>query len=146
MTRQVELMTIGYQGRTIGGLLGALDGADVELLIDIRTKPLSRKPGFSKSVLARQLEAHGIDYMHLPELGMPSHLLAIKESLRDNTPILDEYRSLLPELQDAIDFLCQVAFQQRACLLCFEANVNQCHRGVVAEHLVKERCLSIRHL
>jgi hypothetical protein len=33
--------------------------------------PLSRKPGFSKSALQANLEAHGIAYVHLKGLGDP---------------------------------------------------------------------------
>jgi hypothetical protein len=40
-------------------------------LIDVRDVPLSRKPGFSKSALQANLEAHGIAYVHLKGLGDP---------------------------------------------------------------------------
>src|SRR5436309_14693651 len=43
-----ELLTIGYEGTTIGAVLDTLSAAGVGLLIDVRALPRSRKPGFSK--------------------------------------------------------------------------------------------------
>lgn len=142
----IVVHTIGYQGRSRDGLLTALRSADIDILIDIRSKATSRKPGFSKKVLQLALEAHGIQYHHAPELGMPLDLLALRPQLSDNTSILEIYRTQMPTRHDAIDHLCQEAASRRICLLCFESDVSQCHRSVVADHLREERHLTIRHL
>ena len=52
-------------------LIAALQAAGVEQVIDVRAVPLSRKPGFSKNVLAAGLKEAGIDYVHLKALGTP---------------------------------------------------------------------------
>ena len=39
------LLTIGYEGCTIGGVLATLKEARVGLLIDVRAVAASRKPG-----------------------------------------------------------------------------------------------------
>ena len=51
-----ELLTIGYEGCTIAGVLAELRAARVGLLIDVRAVPQSRKPGFSKRQLAAGLD------------------------------------------------------------------------------------------
>ena len=41
--------TIGYEGRELEEFVARLREQQVEVLIDIREKPASRKPGFSKT-------------------------------------------------------------------------------------------------
>ncbi|MBN8905759.1 MAG: DUF488 domain-containing protein, partial [Rhodospirillales bacterium] len=65
------MLTIGYEGATIDGVVGALRAAGTELLIDVRAVPQSRKPGFSKRQLAAGLDEAGIRYLHLVGLGTP---------------------------------------------------------------------------
>ncbi|MBN8897184.1 MAG: DUF488 domain-containing protein, partial [Rhodospirillales bacterium] len=50
------ILTIGYEGCTIDGVVAALRDAGTELLIDVRAVPQSRKPGFSKRQLAAGLD------------------------------------------------------------------------------------------
>jgi uncharacterized protein (DUF488 family) len=70
MTQPV-LHTIGYEGISIGDFLATLELVGIDLVIDVRCVPLSRKPGFSKSILARWLASRDIQYLHLKELGDP---------------------------------------------------------------------------
>src|SRR3954462_12290991 len=57
-----RIFTIGYEGATQDEVVAALQQAGVSLVIDVRAVPLSRKPGFSKNVLAAGLKDAGIDY------------------------------------------------------------------------------------
>jgi uncharacterized protein (DUF488 family) len=68
---QRSFYTIGYQSSRVEDFLAALHLARVEMLIDVRDVPLSRKRGFSKTALATFLEKHGIAYAHLKGLGDP---------------------------------------------------------------------------
>ena len=47
--RPKAICTIGYEGGTVPGFISALKDADVELVLDIRAAPVSRKKGFSKN-------------------------------------------------------------------------------------------------
>jgi uncharacterized protein (DUF488 family) len=47
--RPKAICTIGYEGGTVAGFIRALKGAGVELVLDIRAAPVSRKKGFSKN-------------------------------------------------------------------------------------------------
>jgi uncharacterized protein (DUF488 family) len=142
----LSVWTIGYQGRTIGDFLAVLTGAGVELLVDIRSKPVSRKPGFSRTTLERHLAGHGIEYLHLGALGMPLDLLAQSRSLRDKTPLLVAYRERIGTQQAAIDELYGLLGRQRTCLLCFEADLRQCHRLIMAERLHAQWNVEAHHL
>ncbi len=72
---RTDFYTIGYQGRDIEGFVGALLAAGVVTLVDIRFNPVSQyKPAFSRKNLARALAAVGIEYLHMRDLGVPSHV------------------------------------------------------------------------
>jgi uncharacterized protein (DUF488 family) len=58
------ICTIGYEGGTIDAFIRTLRQAKVELVLDIRAAPLSRK-------LATHLSEAGIGYRHLRGCGTP---------------------------------------------------------------------------
>ena len=64
-------MSVGYEGRTVEDLVQRLLAENVQVLVDVRLTPLSRKPGLSKTRLARALKAVGISYVHHRALGNP---------------------------------------------------------------------------
>ena len=68
----MKLFTIGYQAATQGEVIGRLKTAGVEVLVDVRAVAASRRPGFSKNLLAAGLADAGIDYVHLRALGTPA--------------------------------------------------------------------------
>jgi uncharacterized protein (DUF488 family) len=51
------LYSIGYSGLSPQELKRMLDRLGVDVLVDVRAKPMSRKPGFSKKALQTQLGA-----------------------------------------------------------------------------------------
>ncbi|NWM00773.1 DUF488 domain-containing protein, partial [Klebsiella pneumoniae] len=67
----MRVFTIGYEATTMDAFIAALRAAGVERVIDVRAVPLSRRPGFSKNILAASLKAAGIDYVLLKNLGTP---------------------------------------------------------------------------
>jgi len=67
----MKIFTIGYEGATMDAFLATLREAGVEQVIDVRALPLSRRPGFSKNILAATLKDSGIGYIHLKALGTP---------------------------------------------------------------------------
>ena len=65
------LRTVGYEAATFPQVRDALLASGVRLLLDVRALPASRKPGFSKRLLAAGLADAGIGYVHLQQLGTP---------------------------------------------------------------------------
>jgi hypothetical protein len=133
----VALSTIGYEGRTLESYLNELLRAGVTLLCDVRRNPISRKYGFSKSVLARGCEGVGIRYEHFPELGIASEQRRSLETQADYDALFDEYkRQCLPCQQPALERICDwVQSGERVALTCYERLPQQCHRRCVAEAL-----------
>ena len=65
------LFTIGYQQALPGDVIATLAAAGVKTLLDVRDRPISRRPGFSKRQLAAAIEEAGMRYVHLAALGTP---------------------------------------------------------------------------
>ncbi|HUB47097.1 MAG TPA: DUF488 domain-containing protein [Acetobacteraceae bacterium] len=145
--RQPELLTIGYEGCTIQDVLGALVAADVELLIDVRAMPRSRKPGFSKRQLAAGLDERGIPYLHLQGLGTPK---AGRDAVRAGHPEIMEtiFREHMTSDRAQADLARArlLAQEKRVCLLCFEQDPGCCHRSIVAAMMAQESGQQIKNL
>lgn len=141
------ILTIGYEGATIDGVVGALRAAGTELLIDVRAVPQLRKPGFSKRQLAAGLDEAGIRYLHLVGLGTPK---PGRDAARAGRPDRMEaiFREHMTSDRAQAD-LAQargLARDARVCLLCFEQDPAQCHRRLVAEMVQAETGQEIVHL
>src|SRR5579859_4710607 len=65
------LFTIGYEKARLADLVATLTASGVATVIDVRDRPISRRPGFSKNQLAAGLAAAGIRYVGLKALGTP---------------------------------------------------------------------------
>jgi uncharacterized protein (DUF488 family) len=142
-----DLLTIGYEGCTIDGVLATLRDARVGLLIDVRAVAASRKPGFSKRQLAAGLDQAGIGYLHLQRLGTPKPGRdAVRAGHPDRmVPIFMAHMETL-EAQSALVEAKAAAMERRSCLLCFERDHRHCHRHLVAEMIVSETGQAIDHL
>ena len=131
-----RLSTIGYEGKTVEEFLAQLEGAGVELVIDVRAVAASRRPGFSKTAMAAALRERGIDYLHLRALGTPKpgREAARKGRIAEMRAIYDTQLQT-PEAELAMEQAHSAASERHSALLCFEAEAGCCHRAVVAERL-----------
>jgi uncharacterized protein (DUF488 family) len=125
----MKIFTIGYEGATQGELIAALQQAGVERVIDVRAVPLSRKPGFSKNVLAAGLAEAGIDYVHLKALGTPPE--GREAARKGRFEVMERiYAEQLETPEAAVQAAQMIALAQEkpAALLCFERDPAACHR------------------
>ncbi len=142
-----ELLTIGYEGCTVAGVVAELRAAGVSLLIDVRAVPQSRKPGFSKRQLAAELDEQGIGYVHLQGLGTPK---PGRDAVRAGhpermEPIFREHMAS-DRAQADLAHAKELVRGTRACLLCFERDPMTCHRRFVAEMVAADTGQAIVHL
>jgi uncharacterized protein (DUF488 family) len=130
----LRLFTIGYEGATQAELVAALQAAGVRRVIDVRAVPLSRKPGFSKNVLAAGLREAGIDYVHLKALGTPP---AGREAARKGrmAEMRLIYAAQLETPEAGMDAARMIALAEEtpSALLCFERDPAGCHRTPLHE-------------
>ena len=134
----VEFFTIGYEGRSLDEFVDILLEAGVERVVDVRELPLSRKRGFSKTVLSEALASHGIDYVHVRTAGNPHRSLR-----HDIKRCLAAYRSYLRENPRAVEDVMDALRGTRAALLCVEHEANACHRSVLASRLARRRNVEV---
>jgi uncharacterized protein (DUF488 family) len=133
------LVSLGYEGRTADQLIEQLKHEGVDVLVDVRLTPLSRKPGLSKRRLSQALAAVGIRYLHLPALGNPPEN---RSAFRAGDPMSRRHYRELLELDHATEALKHVAELLdggTVALLCFERAHESCHRHLVAEALRKSK-------
>lgn len=131
------LFTIGYEGLSIDAYLDNLIANNVSTLVDVRKNPISRKYGFSKTKLAAYMQVAGISYIHIPELGVPSHLRQELNSEIAYKQLFTYYFSqILPAQKEAIERLKSIINNNgRVAITCFEANHQFCHRNKIVEYL-----------
>lgn len=133
----MQIFTIGYEGATQAELIMSLQEAGVTLLADIRAVPLSRRPGFSKNILAAGLKEAGIDYMGFKALGTPPEG---REAARkgDHARLAQIYAGQL-DLPEAIvqgAQLVEIASERPTALLCFEREPGGCHRSLLIDAIL----------
>ncbi len=130
--------TIGYEGLTIEEYINKLIENDVRMLVDVRKNPLSRKYGFSKNKLSELLSRVGIEYLHIPELGIVSEKRSSLATRADYKKLFDEYeRTVLVDQQPALTRLYETYVdRKRVAITCFEECHTMCHRHKVAEAVV----------
>ncbi|HET6763904.1 MAG TPA: DUF488 domain-containing protein [Longimicrobiaceae bacterium] len=128
--------------------LAALEDAGVELLVDVRAVASSRRPGFSKTKLSENVAGRGIGYLHLRALGTPADgRAAARAGRHDEMKAIFAEQLQTPGAQQELESLAEIVRQgRRACLLCFEADPEHCHRTLVAEALAALVPVDVRHL
>ncbi|GAB4258188.1 MAG: DUF488 domain-containing protein [Vicingaceae bacterium] len=146
----IVLFTIGYEGISLEKYLQKLLFNDVKLLVDVRRNPLSMKYGFSKTALKKYCNSIGIEYVHLPELGIQSDKRKNLTTQNDYNKLFEEYeRTTLKEtLHSQLKILNMLKQNKRIALTCFEAEPCQCHRTRLAQALKKlpEFKYEVRHI
>jgi uncharacterized protein (DUF488 family) len=146
-TVQPAVFTAGYEGVTVDGFLDALLRAGIERIIDVRNNPVSRRYGFHKSTLNRLAGNVGIEYVHVPELGIHSENRQELESQADYDALFNVYRAkTLKREGEAIRLVSKLVEGKPSVLVCMEANPCQCHRSHLAAAVAEETALPIKHL
>lgn len=135
ISQTTTLFTIGYEGISLEEYLNKLIKYDVKVLCDVRKNSLSMKYGFSKSQLQNACEGVGIEYVHIPELGIESDKRQVLTSQADYDRLFIYYKkTILCDKTNALQRLFEMLqAKKRIALTCFEANIQQCHRKHLAE-------------
>ena len=111
-----------------------ISGKDVRVLVDV-SNPQSMKYGFTKSQLLNACTSVGIEYLHLPKVGIISEQRQELTCQADYDKLFARYRKeTLPHTVSTQERILQLLKEkERIALTCFEANICQCHRKHLAE-------------
>lgn len=130
-----KMIGVGYEGLSVDQLVARLQAEGIEVLVDVRLTPLSRKPGLSKRALSAALTAAGIRYVHDRRLGNPKENRSAyaDAASEDGVAARARYRELIRggEGADAVRELAALAKEHAVAVLCFEADQAHCHREQV---------------
>ncbi len=138
------LFTIGYERRTGDDLIAALRDAGVEVLVDVRQRPMSRKADFRGKALETSCADASLRYIGMPELGSTD---AQRDRLKETGDFPAFARSfrrhVLSHAPDALDRLVELAKDKPVALLCYERRHEECHRSVIADLLAERDSLAV---
>lgn len=130
--------TIGYENYDIERFVRVLRSQGVQRVIDVRKNPISRKKGFSKKVFSETLKKHGIEYVHLPQLGIPSSYRTELNCQADYDALFEFYETeLIPQVMDSVREAADLIREKPSVLVCFEKSPKQCHRYRLAKIIEK---------
>jgi uncharacterized protein (DUF488 family) len=134
--------TIGHSIRSIPEFVDLVGASNVELVIDVRTIPTSRKnPQYNIDTLPITLYEYQIGYEHIPALGgrrgrernIPADLNAFWENQSFHN--YADY-AMSQEFQSGLARLREVGHAMTCVTMCAEAVWWRCHRRIIADYLM----------
>ncbi|HEY6083971.1 MAG TPA: DUF488 domain-containing protein [Nitrospira sp.] len=140
--------TIGHSTRPIDAFLDLLQTHTVELLVDVRKIPRSRRhPQFNMDSLAHSLKKAGLEYVHKPGLG------GLRKATRDSintgwrNASFRGYADYMQteEFQQSLNELIADGRHRRTAIMCAEAVPWRCHRSLISDALTV-RDWTVRHI
>lgn len=137
-SRNPIVWTIGHSTRTQDEFVAALLSFQIEVLVDVRRFPGSKKyPHFNVAALAGYLPEAGIAYQPCTELGgrrkpAPDSKNTVWRS--DSFRGYADYTET-PAFQQALRNLGELATQKRVAYMCSEAVWWRCHRAIISDCL-----------
>ena len=143
------LRTVGHGTLAADELARLVTGAGIELLVDVRSFPASRRhPQFRSEAMERWLPDAGVAYRWEPRLGgrrRPSpespHGALRVAAFRGYADHMET-----PEFGDALDTLLTEAAARPTAVMCAESLWWRCHRRLIADAVVLVREMPVEHL
>jgi uncharacterized protein (DUF488 family) len=133
------VFTIGHSTRSIQEFIALLQAHNVEIVVDVRTVPRSRRnPQFNRETLPQSLQAAGIGYEHAAALGGFRRPIAQSKNAGWRNTSFRGYADYMQtaEFSAAIESVAERARRQRLAVMCAEAVPWRCHRSLIADALM----------
>lgn len=140
--------TIGHSTRTIETFLELLKAHGIELLVDVRRWPASRRyPHFHREALATSLGGLAIEYTWRGDLGGFRKPAPHSQNTAWKTGAFRAYADfmLTPEFEQIMNEMEGLTAERRIALMCAEAVPWRCHRQLLADAFLV-RSFSVRHI
>ena len=131
------LYTAGHSTAELAEFAGLMKEHDIELVVDVRSKPRSRLAHFDQVPLEEALDAAGVRYRFLGDrLGGVPQDPEVRARWRQGhlDPVIVAHLRSTDEWRDGLDELTKLITRMTssACIMCSEADPNECHRSAVA--------------
>ncbi len=134
----VTVFTVGHSTRSGEEFVEILKAQGVEVLVDVRSFPGSRRyPQFNRVALSESLEKAGIEYRHEPRLGGRRAPRADSHNTAWRNPQFRGYADHMETevFRKGVEDLLELARDRRVAVMCAEAVWWRCHRGLLADYL-----------
>jgi uncharacterized protein (DUF488 family) len=132
------IWTIGHSTRTLEELVEMLRCFQIEMLVDIRSYPGSRRyPHFNKEALEISLPQNNLQYLHLKELGGRRKVNPNSKNTAWRHLAFRGYADYMDTeaFKEGITALEKIALQKPTAYMCSEAVWWRCHRSMVSDYL-----------
>ena len=141
--------TVGHGTLAAEALAALLSEAGVEVLVDVRSYPGSRRnPQFGREAMEQWVPTAGLEYTWIPALGgrrrpepSSSHTALRNDAFRAYADYMESAAFLA-----GVDELLAHAQGRSVAVMCSESVWWRCHRRLLADHLVLVRRLDVTHL
>lgn len=133
-----NIWTIGHSTRLLEEFVAMLHSFNIELIVDIRSYPGSRKfPQFNKEALEISLPQNNIEYIHLKNLGGRRKVKPDSKNTAWRHAAFRGYADYMetPAFKAGINELEILALKKRTAYMCSEAVWWRCHRSMVSDYL-----------
>jgi len=145
----IRLFSIGHSNRNIPQLVEILTAADIQVVVDIRATPGSKRhPQYNQQDLRASLEESGFIYhwagrqlggRRHPKSDSPHHALKV-DAMRGFADHMESDSFERASIQ-----LVNLAMKANTAMLCAERLPENCHRSLISDYLVLKG-LSVLHL
>lgn len=143
------IYTLGHSNLAFATFADLLDAQAVEVLVDVRAVPWSRRyPQFSQPALAAGLAARNIRYRWLGDaLGGRRAPSGTTPHLAIEAPGFQAYAEHMRSevFNETLSRVCRDATRHTVALMCAEADHTQCHRQFIADALLVRGAV-VQHL
>lgn len=132
------IWTIGHSTRPFEEMIALLHSFRIELVIDIRSYPGSRKfPQYNKEALQVSLPESNIQYIHLASLGGRRKASPDSKNTSWRHLAFRGYADYMETdaFKKGIEELETIAIKQPTAYMCSEAVWRRCHRSMVSDYL-----------
>ena len=139
--------TAGYEGRSVDAFFNDLLKRGICVVVDVRANPVSRKYGFSRPRLIEFCKKLGLQYRHVPMLGIPGTARVGLNSFTSYQRLLNRYEeAILLDRAAEVQDVGRLMRRLPSVLVCVEKDVRCCHRSRLAEAVARETGLEVVHL
>jgi uncharacterized protein (DUF488 family) len=132
------VFTIGHSNLNWPTFQQLLDRAEIGVVVDVRSNPVSRLPHFNRTMLKERLNAAGVGYVFLGlELGG-----------RPRNGGVPDYEQMAasPLFAEGIARVKEMAARTRPALTCSEHEPLTCHRCLLVGRRLVERGVAVSHI
>jgi len=143
-----NIWTIGHSTRSQEEFLEALLSFQIEVLVDVRRFPGSKKyPHFNVEPLGNYLPEAGIEYLPCTELGGRRKPRPDSKNTIWNSDSFRGYADYAEteEFKNALEDLSALAIKKRIAYMCSEAVWWRCHRAIISDFM-KEAGWNVLHI